>query len=107
MSHRPPRLSGLSSTFIQFCLRTCDPLWPAAFTFGLRAFCVLRDSRSADLCRQRLTLQKAALVHALRSAYVGSGGVKQRESGGAAISTSICGALRWAFTKRLAGNHPV
>lgn len=33
VNHWPPRISGLSSTFIQFCLRTCKPLWPTAFTF--------------------------------------------------------------------------
>lgn len=34
VSHRPPCISGLSSEFIQICLRTCDPLWPTAFTVG-------------------------------------------------------------------------
>ena len=42
VSHRPPRISGLSSEFIQFCLRTCDPLWPTAFTVG--STCVLYAS---------------------------------------------------------------
>lgn len=41
-SHRPPRISGLSSEFIQFSLRTCDPLWPTAFTVGFT--CILYAS---------------------------------------------------------------
>lgn len=42
VSHWPPCISGLSSEFIQFCLRTCAPLWPTAFTVGVT--CVLYAS---------------------------------------------------------------
>lgn len=96
MSHWPPRISGLSSEFIQFCLRTCDPLWPTAFTVG--PTCVLYASGfpvSRSMQAAFDAAKKLLCKHALNSAYIGANWVNQQESYGTA-----CPYLHmWSFAQ--------